>query len=98
MPEVISAFGLESKNTEAKDYCPQSPKCTDPLGPELTEQARSAAVLSNIAFSVGGTALVAGGILLLTAPSSKPRKSGFDFHFVPVAGAREMGAQVQGSF
>jgi len=94
-----SYFGLRarSKNNEAKEHCPNSPKCDDAYGPELTEQANQAAVLSNTAFGVGGTALVAGGFLLLTAPS-KARKSGLDLRFVPVAGAREVGAQVVGSF
>jgi serine/threonine-protein kinase len=93
-------FGLraKSKNGEAvNNYCQQSPKCTDPYGVTLSDQANQSAVLSNITFSVGGTALVAGTILLLTAPS-KPRKSGLDFHVVPVAGARDVGANVEGSF
>jgi hypothetical protein len=92
-------FGLhaKSKNTEALTYCPRNPKCDDTRGTDLTDQANKAAILSNISFGVGGAALVAGGILLLTAPS-KPRKSGFDFHLVPVAGAGDVGAQVEGSF
>jgi hypothetical protein len=92
-------FGLRarSKNNEAKGYCRESPKCSDAQGPELTEQASQAAVLSNIAFSVGGTALVAGGVLLLTAPT-RARKSGLELRFVPVAGAREVGAHLLGSF
>jgi serine/threonine-protein kinase len=93
-------FGLraKSKNTDAvNNHCPKTPICNDQDGVTLSDQAGQAAVLSNITFSVGGTALVAGTILLLTAPS-KPRKSGLDFHVVPVAGAREMGASVEGSF
>jgi serine/threonine-protein kinase len=92
-------FGLRarSKNNEAKDHCPNSPKCNDREGVTLTDEAGQAATLSNIAFGVGGAALVAGGILLVTAPS-KARKSGFDVRFVPVAGAREVGAELVGSF
>jgi hypothetical protein len=92
-------FGLHarSKNEDAKAHCPASPKCLDADGPALTEDAKQAAIFSNIAFGVGGTALVAGAVLFLTAPS-RPQKSGLELRFVPVAGAREMGAQVEGSF
>src|SRR5262249_14666153 len=94
-----SYFGLraKSKNRESLDHCPQSPSCKDQLGADLSDQANQAAILSNIAFGVGGTALVTGTVLFLTAPS-KPRKSAFELEFVPLAGAREVGAEVRGAF
>jgi len=92
-------FGLHAraKNNDAKDICPVPPKCPTQDGADLGDQANRAAVLSNVTFAVGGAALVAGGLLLLTAPT-KRHQSGLDFRFVPVAGARELGAQVAGSF
>jgi serine/threonine-protein kinase len=92
-------FGLraKSKNDQALPLCPRTPKCDTQDGATFSDQANTAATLSNITFGVGGAALVGGTILLLTAPS-KPRKSGLDFHLVPVAGQNQVGAHLAGSF
>jgi serine/threonine-protein kinase len=68
---VGSVFGLRamSINDDAKGHCPQSPRCNDPEGPELTRDAQSAATVSTIAFVAGAALLVGGAILWFTAPS-----------------------------
>lgn len=66
-----TAFALmaKSKNDEALEpgNCPTSTRC-NPSGLELTDDARSSALVSTILFVVGGAALVGGGALFLTAP------------------------------
>lgn len=65
-----SYFGLRaiSKNSDAKELCDGS-VCHDRRGVELTDDARSSATISSVAFGVGLSALVAGGVLYFTAPS-----------------------------
>ncbi|MEZ4224156.1 MAG: hypothetical protein R3B13_24620 [Polyangiaceae bacterium] len=68
---VGGVFGLSAinKNDDAKAFCPRGNVCDDPKGVSLTEDAKDAALVSNIAFGVGGAALVAGAVLYFTAPS-----------------------------
>jgi serine/threonine-protein kinase len=67
-----SYFGLRaiSMNTDAKELC-DGAVCRDPRGVELTEDARDAATVSNVAFGVGLAALAGGVVLYLTAPSAR---------------------------
>jgi len=69
---IGSYFGLRafSKNGEAKDQCPRGYVCDFPDGPSLADEANNAARASNIAFAVGGVALIGGAVLLLTSPRS----------------------------
>ena len=73
-----SVFGLEAKSKNDQALQPQNcrtPTLCTPAGLGLTNDAKSAARASTIAFIAGG-ALVAGGALLwLVAPSS-PSKTG----------------------
>jgi len=72
---VGGVFGLRamSKNDEAATLCPASPRCDDPAGVTLTDDARSAATISTIAFVAGGV-LAAGAVTLyFTAPSPPER-------------------------
>jgi hypothetical protein len=69
---VGSVFGLmaKSKNDEAlqPQNCQTSTLCTR-KGLALTDDAKSAATVSTVAFVAGGVALAAGAVLWLTAPS-----------------------------
>jgi hypothetical protein len=69
---VGTVFGLTamSKNNDAMQpqNCRTATLCTA-SGLALTSDAKDAATLSTIAFSVGGAALVGGGVLWFTAPS-----------------------------
>jgi hypothetical protein len=62
---VGAGFGLKavSKNKDAEQLCPASPRCDDPRGVTLTEDAKRAATISTISFIAGG-ALIAGGVVL----------------------------------
>ena len=69
---VGSFFGVRaiSKNSEAEEVCPVSPRCPDRRGPALTDEANNAATAANIAFGVGLAALAGGVVLYLTAPKT----------------------------
>jgi hypothetical protein len=75
---VGGAFGLVAigKNNDAASHCPASPRCNDQEGVNLTNDAKSAATASTIAFAAGGALLAAGVVLFLTAPSSSDRATG----------------------
>ncbi len=68
---VGSIFGITAinKNSDAEELCPKGDVCDDPEGVTLTDDAKSAALVSNIAFGVGGAALIGGAVLYLTAPT-----------------------------
>lgn len=74
---VGSFFGLRaiSKNSDAEDFCPGGSTCNDPRGETLTDEAKDAALVSNIAFGIGGAALAAGLVLVLTAPDGQPQSA-----------------------
>jgi hypothetical protein len=62
----------------------------------LTDDAKSAATVSTIAFIAGGVALAGGIVLWLTAPSSSSSTTGL--RFVPLVGASLGGGAVSGSW
>jgi serine/threonine-protein kinase len=66
---VGSYFGLRafSKNSDAEEHCPNG-QCKDQEGVALTDDARSAATVANVAIGVGLVALTGGIVLYLTAP------------------------------
>jgi hypothetical protein len=71
---VGSYFGVRaiSKNNNAETYCPSGNRCDAQQGVDLTEQARHAAVASNIALVIGAALVVTGVVLYL---SSEPTRS-----------------------
>ncbi|HKO47421.1 MAG TPA: hypothetical protein VJV79_06845 [Polyangiaceae bacterium] len=74
---IGSYFGVKaiSKNNEAEDHCTGN-VCSDPEGESLTNDAQSAAVVSNITIGVGAAAVVAGVVLyLMSAPKEKTESS-----------------------
>lgn len=76
---VGSVFGLRamSKNDEAKDLCPRGDRqCDDPSALTLTDEASSAATISNITFALGGAALAGAVVLFLTAPDGSSESNG----------------------
>jgi hypothetical protein len=68
---VGSAFGLiaKSKNDQALEpaNCRTSTQCST-SGLTLTDDARSAATVSTVAFIAGGAAIATGAVLWFTAP------------------------------
>jgi hypothetical protein len=71
---VGAIFGGQaiSKNNQAASQCPND-VCPDNQGVGLTNQAKTAADVSTVAFAVGGAAIAGGLLLLLTAPSSQSK-------------------------
>ncbi len=94
---VGSVFGLiaKSKNDQALQNCRTSTLCS-PTGLSLTDDAKSAATVSTIAFAAGGVALAGGIVLWLTAPSSSAQATGL--RFVPLVGSSLGGGAVSGSW
>ncbi len=66
-------FGLDarSKRDQSNERC-DADSCRDERGLELTDQARSSAAVSTVAFVVGGVGLAAGVGLWLLAPKPAP--------------------------
>jgi hypothetical protein len=90
---VGGTFGLVAKsdNDQAKENCRTSTFCS-PRGLSLTNDAKNAATLSDVAFGVGAAALVGGAALWLTAPRTGPSTSGV--RATPVVGPSYAGAAV----
>jgi hypothetical protein len=67
---VASVFGVRSivKHNESDQYCQKDGVCSDIRGVEAMDAARTAGDVSTVAFVVGGLALGAATVLLLTAP------------------------------
>jgi hypothetical protein len=93
---VGSAFGLiaKSKNDQALQSCRTSTLCSQ-HGLDLTNDAKSAATVSTVAFVAGGVALAGGIVLWLTAPSSR---STTGLRFEPLVGTSLVGGAVSGSW
>jgi hypothetical protein len=69
-----SVFGLNamSKNDESLDHCdPRDPSRCTQTGKDLRDAAGRSAMVSNVAFGLGGAAVVTGVVLYLTAPSEE---------------------------
>lgn len=68
---VGAGYGLDtmSKTTAAKPLCNADVTLCTAEGARLHQQAHSTATVSNVAFGLGGAALVAGVVLWATAPS-----------------------------
>ncbi|HEX8795529.1 MAG TPA: tetratricopeptide repeat protein [Polyangiaceae bacterium] len=94
---VGSIFGLmaKSKNDQALQNCRTSTLCSQ-TGLDLTNDAKSAATVSTIAFIAGGVALAGGIVLWLTAPSSSRPTTGV--RFVPLVGTSLGGGALTGSW
>jgi hypothetical protein len=90
-------FGLSARSawTEAKDLGCSDGKCPTRAAQDKSESAKSNANLSTLGFGLGGAALVAGIVLLVTAPSAKESSR---VRIAPSVGQREGGVSVVGRF
>jgi len=92
-------FGVKaiSKNNDAKEHCPGGNICNDPAGESLTNDAQSAATVSNITIAVGAAFVVAGVVLYVTsAPKGKPESARLELH--PLMGRDLAGVGFGGVF
>jgi serine/threonine-protein kinase len=88
---TVFALKMGSKTSDADKYC-SSGACS-PADAEqhnaLLGDARSARTVSIVSFATGAAAIVAGAVLVLTAPTARPSQSGL--RVVPVVGATNLG-------
>ena len=70
-------FGLAAKSKYDSAFdggnCDRATKACDPFGQASVDDARSKATVSTILFGAGAALAVAGAVMFLTAPSSRPR-------------------------
>lgn len=94
---IGSFFGVTaiSKNSDAELLCQRGRQCDSPRGVTLTEEAKDAAVASNIAFGAGAGLLATGMILYLTGGSTKASTA---LNVAPMFGPRSAALQVGGAF
>ena len=98
---VGAAFGLESLShwSSAKNACPGLTCPTGSAattGQQASNEAKTAADVSTVAFIAGGVALAAGAVLFFTAPSrSGSREGTASWHLAPLV-ARDGGGLVLG--
>lgn len=93
---VGTFFGLRAikKNKDAEDFC-EGTHCSKEAE-SLTDQAKHAALVSNIGFGVGAAALITGGILYFTLPKTAP--SAKRMRLTPLADAHGGGMFLSGAF
>jgi hypothetical protein len=79
---IGSYFGIRaiSKNSDAESHCPRGNLCDDTQGESLTNDAKHAAVASNIAIGVGAALVVGGVVLFLTSKPAEPTAARVELH------------------
>lgn len=96
---VGSYFGIKAiqKNSDAETHCPAGKTCNDQQGVDLTNDAKDAAVVSNIAIGVGAAFAVAGVVLYLTSDSGeRPAAARLQLH--PLVSHNLAGIGLGGTF
>jgi hypothetical protein len=85
---VGTAFGLMVKPTYDKSdpYC-NGDHCNPP-GHDFRESAFDKATVANVAFGVGGVALIGGAVLWLTAPKPHPSEDAQPPLLTPAVGPK----------
>ncbi|KYF94705.1 hypothetical protein BE17_00200 [Sorangium cellulosum] len=74
------------------------PRC-DAEGVKLHQRANTTANISNVAFAVGGAALITGLVVVLTAPSSQAAPpAALEVRLWPEVGVGTAGMSLRGSF
>lgn len=73
---IGAGFGVNTfvKKGDSSDHCDDNNLC-DQTGVDLRDAALTSATVSTIAFAVGGAAVVAGIIIIVTAPSSPDKET-----------------------
>ena len=94
---IGSYFGVKaiSKNSDAESHCPRGNVCDDIAGENLTNDAKSAAVVSNITIGLGAAFVVAGVVLYLSSESTE-KSARVELH--PLVGRDLAGIGLGGSF
>jgi len=96
---TVAFLDYSSKNSDAKKICPQGVGCA--VGDAerhstLVDEARRSRTITDIGWSVGAAALIAGGVLYLTAPPSREQTAAW--RVAPLLGSGLIGTAAEGSF
>jgi serine/threonine-protein kinase len=94
---IGSYFGVKaiSKNSDAESHCPRGNLCDDAQGVQLTQDAKSAAVVSNITIGLGAAFAIAGVVLYL---SSEHREKAAHIELHPLLSRDLAGIGLGGAF
>jgi hypothetical protein len=90
---LVFGFLARSDNNDSKDHCDSDDLC-DSIGVALVDDAKRNANISTALVSIGGAALIAGGVLWFTAP----KKSDGGLTAIPLAGPDQVGFALTGGF
>jgi hypothetical protein len=82
---------------KSESHCDDDNLC-DQAGVDLVADAKSSANISTVLVSLGGAALLAGGVLWFTAPSSSEKAHTSGLQTVPLMGPDQVGFAVRGGF
>ncbi len=95
---IGSYFGIRaiSKNNDAEKHCPNGNVCDDQAGASLTDDAKHAAVASNIAIGVGAALVVGGVVLFLVGKPSSEASAHVELH--PMLSRELAGIGLGGAF
>jgi threonine dehydrogenase-like Zn-dependent dehydrogenase len=94
---VVFGTKANNKQSQADDLCPAAPACSDPMAIKLNDDARSAAMTSNVMLGVGVVGIGAAVALwFVGAPKAVAAES--DVAIVPVTNGRDVGISFSGSF
>jgi hypothetical protein len=91
---VFGGLTIAKKNAETAHCQTSDPHLCDMTGVDLRAQALTMANASNVAFAVGGAALVTGVVLFFTAP--KPTERNVALAVAPVVAAQSGGIRIRG--
>ena len=93
---VGTFFGVQalSKSSDVKNVCSLQ-ICTDPAAVAKNQEAKTAADISTVTLGIGAAAVVAGVILIFTAPR---HPSATALHLAPTVGPGVAGLSVGGAF
>jgi hypothetical protein len=94
---VVFGTKANNKQSQADDLCPAAPACSDPMAIKLNDDARSAAMTSNVMLGVAVVGVGAAVALwFVGAPKAVAAES--DVAIVPVTNGRDVGISFSGSF
>ncbi|HOU93931.1 MAG TPA: hypothetical protein PLU22_22930 [Polyangiaceae bacterium] len=94
---VGAGIASNAKERESVEFCnPSDPSECNRTGMSLLDDARTYATAANVAYAVGGAALVTSVVLFVTARRPSPATAGWQL--VPIATPEGAGAVLRGGF
>jgi hypothetical protein len=94
---AITGLMAMSKSSDAKHSCPSDGGCANQSAVDSSNSAKTLGLVSTIGFAAGGAALVAGAVLVLTAPKGA-KKSASSLRLAPHVSANDAGMTILGVF